>query len=81
MPNGRSERRIARTVSVEVSLLDRPALKEQTLSGKHARMFCAFAYTRIQAVIRARSYEAGIEVLDTNPAYSSIIGKYKFASR
>jgi IS605 OrfB family transposase len=50
-------------------------------SGKHARMFCAFAHTRIQAVIRARSYEAGIEVLDTNPAYSSIIGKYKFASR
>jgi len=50
-------------------------------SGKHARMLCAFAYRRIQAVIRARSYEAGIEVLDTNPAYSSIIGKYKFASR
>jgi len=50
-------------------------------SGKHARMLCAFAYRRIQAVIRARSYEAGIEVRDTNPAYSSIIGKYKFASR
>jgi hypothetical protein len=44
-------------------------------------MFSAFAYTRIQAVLRARSYDAGIEVLDTNPAYSSIIGKYKFASR
>jgi IS605 OrfB family transposase len=53
----------------------------EAASGKHARMFCAFAYRRIQAVIRARSYEAGIEVLDTNPAYSSIIGKYKFASR
>ena len=50
-------------------------------SGKHARMLCAFAYRRIQAVIRARSYEAGIEVLETNPAYSSLIGKYKFASR
>src|SRR5262249_18410760 len=38
-------------------------------------------YTRVQAVLRARSYEAGIEGLDTNPAYSSLIGKGKFASR
>ena len=53
----------------------------EAASGKHARMLCAFAYRRIQAVIRARSYEAGIAVLETNPAYSSIIGKYKFASR
>ena len=50
-------------------------------SSKQARMLSAFAYTRMQAVIRARSYDAGIQVLATNPAYSSIIGKYKFASR
>ncbi|PYT83990.1 MAG: hypothetical protein DMG40_02060 [Acidobacteria bacterium] len=41
----------------------------------------AFAYTEIQAIIRARSYQAGIAVLDADPSYSSIIGKYKFASR
>ncbi len=32
MSNGRSERRIAKTVRVEVSLLDTPALKEETLT-------------------------------------------------
>ena len=32
MSNGRSEKRIAKTVRVEVSLVDEPALKERTLT-------------------------------------------------
>ena len=49
--------------------------------SRHARRLSSFAYSFIQAVIRARAYDAGIEVLDTNPAYSSVIGKHKFQAR
>src|SRR5215469_9157523 len=74
---------VARRKPIAIEKLDF-AKKRATLeaeSRKHARMLSAFAYTRIQAVLRARSYDAGIAVLASNPAYSSIIGKYKFASR
>lgn len=58
--------------------------KKASLEGKSAR-YCrtlsAFAYAQIHATLRARAYDAGIEVLETNPAFSSIIGKHKFQSR
>jgi IS605 OrfB family transposase len=50
-------------------------------SPGYARMLSAFAYTQIQTVIRARAFDAGIEVFEVNPAYTSVIGKYKFKDR
>ena len=50
-------------------------------SPKYARMLSALAYTEIQTIIRARAFDAGIEVKEVNPAYTSVIGQYKFADR
>jgi IS605 OrfB family transposase len=74
---------VARSKPFAIEKLDfaKKRARLEAESRKHARMISAFAYRRIRAVLRARSYDAGIEVLATNPAYSSIIGKYKFASR
>ena len=55
------------------------ALEKQ--SPKHARMLSSLAYTQIQALIRARAFDAGIEVFEVNPAYTSVIGEYKFKDR
>jgi transposase len=44
-------------------------------------MLSSFAYTQIQTVIRSRAFDAGIEVLEVNPAYTSVIGKHKFAKK
>jgi hypothetical protein len=44
-------------------------------------MLSALAYTQIQTITRARAFDAGIRVFEVNPAYSSGIGQYKFASR
>jgi len=50
-------------------------------SPKHARMLSSLAYTMIQTVIRARAFDAGIVLHEVNPAYTSVIGRYKFAAR
>lgn len=58
--------------------------KKSNLEGqgkKYARMLSSLAYTQIQTVLRARVFDAGIEVVEDNPAYTSIIGQNKFASR
>lgn len=45
---------------------------------KKARMLSALAYAQVQTILRARAFDAGIEVLEVNPAYTSVIGQYKF---
>ena len=50
-------------------------------SRKHARMLSSLAYSGIQAILRARAFDAGVTVHDTNPAYTSVIGKHKFSAR
>jgi IS605 OrfB family transposase len=56
--------------------------REMKASGvKYARMLSSFAYARILTTLKARAFDAGLQVLDVNPAFSSVIGKYKFANR
>ncbi len=50
-------------------------------SPRQSRMLSSLAYTRLQTAIRARAFDAGIELHEVNPAYSSVIGRYKFAAR
>jgi len=35
----------------------------------------------MQAHLKARAYDAGLEVLEVDPAYTSVIGRYKYARR
>jgi IS605 OrfB family transposase len=48
---------------------------------RYARMLLSLAYAQIQTILRARAFDAGIEVLEVNPAYTSVIGQYKFSGR
>lgn len=58
---------------------------ETTSKDKHqkryARMLSSLAYNQIKDVIKARGFDNGIEVLEVNPAYTSVIGFWKFATR
>jgi IS605 OrfB family transposase len=51
------------------------------LSALHARMLSAFAYKSILAHLKARGETVGVEVQSVNPAYTSLIGRVKFADR
>ncbi len=74
---------IARKKPIVIEELDfqkkKSALESQ--SRKYARMLSALAYTQIQTTIRARAFDAGIEVHEVNPAYTSVIGQCKFKDR
>jgi len=50
-------------------------------SKRLARMLSSFAYSKIILYIKARAFKAGIEVFQVNPAYSSVIGKIKYANQ
>ena len=41
----------------------------------------SFAYSKIKYLIQARAADAGIEVIEVNPAYTSVIGKAKYIHR
>lgn len=48
---------------------------------KRARQLSSFAYNQILSVIKSRCVDNGIECINTNPAFTSVIGKYKFMRR
>ncbi len=48
---------------------------------RYARMVSSFAYATFHAILAARAYDAGVEVALVNPAYTSVIGQYKFVHR
>jgi IS605 OrfB family transposase len=50
-------------------------------NAKRARQLSSFAYNQILSVIQARCVDNGIECIDANPAYTSVIGKCKFMTR
>ncbi len=55
------------------------ALEKQ--DRRYARMLSPFAYRLIHTVIAARAFDAGIAVLEESAAYTSVIGREKFAGR
>ena len=57
----------------------RTSLREKGAS--FARMLSSFAYSSILTHIRSRADKHGVEVKEVNPAYTSIIGRVKFAKR
>jgi len=50
-------------------------------SPRYARVLSSLAYTRVQTFLRARAFDAGIAVYEVDPAYTSVIGRYKFSGR
>ena len=48
---------------------------------KHSRMISSFAYNNILTSIKSRSWRLGVEIKEVNPAYTSLIGRFKFSKR
>jgi IS605 OrfB family transposase len=48
---------------------------------RRARLMSGFAYAAFHAIIAARTYDAGIKLLQVNPAYTSVIGRHTVADR
>ncbi len=46
----------------------------------YARMLSSFAYSKFQDLLQSRAKKLGVELCPQNPAYSSVIGHYKYHS-
>jgi IS605 OrfB family transposase len=55
-------------------------LREQSRAS-HARMLSSFAYNSVITHLKSRASKKGVLVEQVNPAYTSIIGRIKFAAR
>jgi IS605 OrfB family transposase len=49
-------------------------------SNGYARMLSAFAYRKFYDLIYARASREGVEIIEVNPAFTSVIGTVKFKS-
>lgn len=56
------------------------ALKESGFK-KHSRMLSSFAYKAIINSIKSRGWRFGVHVEEVNPAFTSVIGRVKYAKR
>ena len=58
--------------------------KKDQLEGEYpgrSRMLSSFAYGKIRTYFLSRGYREGVEVVEVNPAYSSLMGRVLFMER
>ena len=58
--------------------------KKAVLEGeprRYSRMLSGFSYGKIKAYFLSRGYREGVEIIEVNPAYSSVVGRVKFMER
>ena len=49
--------------------------------SRYARMLSSLTYNRIKQTLKARAYRNGVRVHEVNPAFTSVIGRVKYADR
>lgn len=66
-----------------IESLDFSDRKAEMQRGEAAynRMLSSFAWAKIQSAIRRRAAREGVELVEVNPAYTSIIGRTNYARR
>ncbi len=54
---------------------------KESAGAKQARMLSSFSYNAIIECIKSRAWRYGVKVEEVNPAFTSVIGRVKFAKR
>jgi IS605 OrfB family transposase len=50
-------------------------------SNRQARMLSSFVYSKFRAFLESRASKSGVRVYKVNPAFTSVIGRVKYASK
>jgi IS605 OrfB family transposase len=50
-------------------------------SKKYSRMLSGFSYSKFNCMLKSRAFKYGIEIIEVDPAYTSVIGQIKFMKR
>jgi IS605 OrfB family transposase len=62
-----------------LSFQDKKATLREEASASQSRMLSSFAYNAVIQAMKSRGFRFGVEVHQVNPAYTSVIGRCKFA--
>ncbi len=68
-------------IVIETLTFEEKKAELERQGARYARMLSGFACAAFHAIISARTYDAGIRLSQVNPAYTSVIGRHKFADR
>lgn len=65
----------------KLNFQDKKMQLHEMKNASYARMLSSFAYNAIIQQIKSRAFRFGVQIQEVNPAYTSIIGRVKFAKR
>ena len=70
--------------SIVIEKLDFSKKRQELRAGINQKknvQLSSFCYAKIKSLIKARAEDAGIEIIEVNPAYTSVIGRAKYSKR
>jgi IS605 OrfB family transposase len=70
-----------KSIVVEALDFQKKKAELETTDPKQARRLASFAYNQVVSSIKAAAFRHGVEVIDVNPAYTSVIGAVNFAQQ
>jgi IS605 OrfB family transposase len=77
----RAEKTLKPIVIEELDFSNKKSVLKENSSNSHARMLSSFVYSKFRAFLESRASRSGVRVYKVNPAFTSVIGRIKYASR
>jgi IS605 OrfB family transposase len=77
----RAENTLKPIVIEELDFSKKKSVLKETSSNRLARMLSSFVYSKFRSFLESRAYRHGVRVYKVNPAFTSVIGRVKYASR
>lgn len=74
-------RQAGKPVVIEKLNFQKKKAEREAVNRKQARMLSSFACNKVASSIKAAAFRAGVEVIEVNPAYTSVIGAVNHARR
>src|SRR5438128_1428425 len=74
-------RQAGKPVVIEKLSFQKKKAELEAVNRKQARMLSSFACNKVASHILAAAFRAGVEVIEVNPAYTSVIGAVNHAQR
>jgi IS605 OrfB family transposase len=76
-----AEKTLKPIVIEDLDFSQKKSILRETSSNRHARMLSSFVYSKFRAFLESRASRSGVRVYKVNPAFTSVIGRVKFARR
>jgi len=77
----RSEKTLKPIVIEDLDFSQKKSLLRENSSNRHARMLSSFVYSKFRSFLESRAYRHGVRLYKVNPAFTSVIGRVKYASK